>query len=161
MDDAPAEFTIRPLPPSSRDDVERLVEASVVEGFRFLARLRDEHASGANRFDGEGEVLLGVWRGEELVAVGGLNRDPYGGRPRTGRVRHVYVLPSARRAGVGRTLVRELVGRAGAWFDELVLRTDTAEAARFYEALGFRAESEVEGATHRLPLADAPARVNG
>jgi GNAT superfamily N-acetyltransferase len=161
MNDAPSEFTIRPLPPSSWGDVDRLVEASVEEGFRFLARLRDEHASSANRFDGEGEVLLGMWRGEEMVAVGGLNRDPYSGGPCTGRVRHVYVLPSARRAGVGRALVGELIGRAGGWFDELVLRTDTAEAARFYEALGFRAESEVEGATHRLSLADASARVTG
>jgi ribosomal protein S18 acetylase RimI-like enzyme len=161
MDDAPSEYTIRPLPPSAWGDVERLVEASVEEGFRFLIRLREEHASGANRFDGEGEVLLGVWRGGELVAVGGLNRDPYGGGPRAGRVRHVYVLPSARRAGVGRALVRELIDRAKISFDELVLRTDTAEAARFYEAIGFRAESEVEGATHRLSLADASARVSG
>jgi GNAT superfamily N-acetyltransferase len=160
MDDAPGEFTIRPLPPSSWGDVERLVEASVEEGFRFLARLREEHGSGANRFDGEGEVLLGVWSGEELVAVGGLNRDPYGGRPRAGRIRHVYVLPSARRSGAGRALVRELVGRAGDWFDELVLRTDTAEAARFYEAIGFRPEGEIEGATHRFPLAGAASRVS-
>jgi GNAT superfamily N-acetyltransferase len=161
MDDAPGEFTIRPLPPSSWGDVERLVEASVEEGFRFLVRLREEHTSGVNRFGGEGEVLLGVFRGGELVAVGGLNRNPYGGRPRAGRVRHVYVLPSARRTGVGRALVRELVGRAGGWFDELVLRTDTVEAARFYEAIGFRPEDEIEGATHRLPLAGVARRVSG
>ena len=153
MDDAPDGYTIRPLPASSLSDVERLVEASVREGFRFLARLRDEHASGANRFDGEGEVLLGAFRGDELIAVGGLNRDRYGGDPRTGRVRHVYVLPSARRTGAGRALVRELVRRAQPWFDQLVLRTDTAEAARFYEALGFRPEHEIESATHRRSFA--------
>jgi len=152
-------FTIRPLTTLSASGVEHLVEASVAEGFRFLARLREEYASGANRFDSEGEVLLGVFRGEELVAVGGLNRDPYGGDPRTGRIRHVYVLPSARRTGVGRALIGELIGRAGAWFDELVLRTDTVEAARFYEALGFRPEREIEGATHRLILAGASTRV--
>ena len=153
MDDELCGYETRPLPASSWGDVERLVEASVGEGFRFLVRLREELASGANRFDGEGEVLLGAWRGEELVAVGGLNRDPYSGDPRAGRIRHVYVLPSARRAGAGRALVRELIDRAGAWFDELVLRTDTAEAARFYEALGFRPEREIDGATRRLPLA--------
>lgn len=152
MDDMPNGYTIRPLPASSLSDVERLLEASLREGFRFLARLRDEHASGANRFDDEGEVLLGAFRGEELIAVGGLNRDPYAGDPRTGRVRHLYVLPSARRTGTGRALVRELVHRAQPWFDQLVLRTDTAEAARFYEALGFRPERETESATHRLPL---------
>lgn len=154
MNDVPGGYTIRPLTASSHDDLERLMEASVREGFRFLARLRDELASGANRFDGEGEVLLGAFRSEELIAVGGLNRDPYGGGPRAGRVRHLYVLPSARRTGAGRALVRELVRRAGPWFDQLVLRTDTVEAARFYEALGFRPEREIERATHRLPLAD-------
>ncbi|HEU4456292.1 MAG TPA: GNAT family N-acetyltransferase [Longimicrobium sp.] len=154
MDDIPGAYTIRPLPASSLGDVERLVEASLREGFRFLARLRDEQASGANRFDGEGEVLLGAFRGEELIAVGGLNRDPYAGDPRTGRVRHLYVLPSARRTGAGRALVRELIRRAEPWFDQIVLRTDTAEAARFYEALGFRPEREIDSATHRLPLAD-------
>ena len=161
MDNASTGYAIRPLPPSSWGDVERLVEASVGEGFRFLVRLREEHASGVNRFDGEGEVLLGVWSGVELVAVGGLNRDPYGGGPRAGRIRHVYVHPSARRAGVGRAVVRELIGRAGPCFDELVLRTDTVEAARFYEAIGFRTEGEIEGATHRLSLAGASARVSG
>lgn len=155
MDDAPDGYTIRPLPPSSLGEVERLVEASVREGFRFLARLRDEHASGANRFDGAGEVLLGAFRGEELIAVGGLDRDPYGGDPRTGRIRHVYVLPSARRTGAGRALVRALIRRAQSRFGQLVLRTDTAGAARFYEALGFRPEREIESATHRLSLAGA------
>lgn len=154
MDSVPDGYAVRPLTTFPQGDVERLVEASVREGFRFLARLREEHVSGANRFDGEGEVLLGLFRGQELIAVGGLNRDPYGGDPRTGRVRHVYVLPSARRTGAGRALVRELIRRAGPWFDQLVLRTDTAEAARFYEALGFRPEYETESATHRLPLAD-------
>jgi len=69
------------------------------------------------------------------------------------------VLPSARRTGAGRALVRELIGRAGAWFDALVLRTDTVEAARFYEAIGFRPEREIEGATHRLILAGASAPI--
>ncbi|HEU0013376.1 MAG TPA: GNAT family N-acetyltransferase, partial [Longimicrobium sp.] len=129
-----------------------LLDASAAEGFRFLARLRDEHASGRNRFDAEGEVLLGAFRGGELVGVGGLNRDPYSGDPRTGRIRHLYVLPTHRRHGTGRRLTGELLAHARHWFDRVVLRTDTAAAARFYEALGFAPEPRIPGATHSVAL---------
>lgn len=145
-------YEVRPLGAPPWPGLDVLVGASAGEGFRFLRRLREEYERGENRFDGDGEVLLGVFRGAELVAVGGLNRDPYGGRPAAGRVRHVYVLPSHRRAGVGRALVQALAARALPWFDELVLRTDTAAAARFYQALGFVPDSRVTGATHRLAL---------
>lgn len=143
---------IRHLPPGSRAGLDPLLDASIEEGFRFLARLREEDASGQNRFDQEGEVLLGIFRGADLVAVGGLNRDPYSGLPRAGRIRHVYVLPALRRGGLGRVLMEALIERARPCFDQLVLRTDTAAAAAFYEALGFSADPSIRGATHRLDL---------
>lgn len=145
-------YDIRPLGPPPWSGLNALVDASVREGFRFLARLREEFEDGRNRFAADGEVLLGMFRGLDLVAVGGLNRDPHSGRPRAGRVRHVYVLPSFRRAGVGRALMEALIARATPWFDELVLRTDTDAAARFYQALGFAPEAGIPGATHRLRL---------
>lgn len=146
-------FDIRPMGSPPWPGLDALEDASVREGLRFLPRLREEYERGENQFDQEGEVLLGVFRGAQLVAVGGLNRDPYSGRPAAGRVRHLYVLPSVRREGVGRALVQALIAHARPRFDELVLRTDTAAAARFYEALGFVPDSSIAGATHRLPAA--------
>jgi ribosomal protein S18 acetylase RimI-like enzyme len=120
------------------DALAPLLAASAAEGFRFVARLADEWASGAERFDRRGAVLLGAYDGARLVAVGGVTPDPSAGQSGFARLRHVYVLPEARRLGVGSRLVRALESEAAAWYyHALVLRTDTDGAARFYEALGY------------------------
>ncbi len=147
-------MTIHPLDPLPIRAIATLAEESMREGFRFVRRLLDEHASGQVRFDGPGEVLLGVFDGDELVAVGGVTRDPYGGDATVGRVRHVYVHPSHRRRGVGAGLIAALEAHARGHFTALVLRTDTEAAARFYEALGYAPLPPGGTATHRRELTD-------
>src|SRR5215467_4879175 len=115
-----------------------LLAESEGAGLRLVRRLVDDWESGANRFDGEGEMLLGAWSDGRLVGVGGLTVDPYGGSARTGRVRHLYVLGALRRGGIGRRLVLDMVGAARGRFDDLRLRTNNPAAARLYEGLGFR-----------------------
>lgn len=121
-------------------------------GLRFLRRLADEWASGANRFDRPGEVLFGARIRGELVAVGGLNVDPYATAPRVGRVRHVYVLSAYRRLGVGRQLVAEIVAEARGRFDSLRLSTANPAAARLYQGLGFARRADVAHCSHVLDL---------
>jgi GNAT superfamily N-acetyltransferase len=147
-------LAIRSLLPPPWPDFAPLVEESEREGFHFLARLRQEFDDGANRFDAPGEALLGCYHGAELVAVGGLNRDPYSPEPRVGRLRHLYVSPPFRRRRVGRMLVDALVAEARPHFGVLLLRTDTPAAARFYETLGFAAVA-LPYATHRMLLGGA------
>lgn len=153
MDDP---LDIRILDPFPAAAVEALVRESTREGFRFARRLVEERASGRVGFDAPGEVLLGVFAGAELVAVGGVTRDPYGGEAGVGRVRHVYVRPVHRRRGVGQALVAELEARARGHFTALVLRTDTEAAAQFYTALGYRPLAPGGTATHRRDL-DPPS----
>jgi GNAT superfamily N-acetyltransferase len=150
---------IRPLAPPPWDALEPLIAGSEGEGFRFLLRLRDEHLAGVARFDAPGEVLLGAWEGPVLVAVGGVSRDPYREEAGAGRLRHLYVRRAERRRGVGRRLVAALHARARRHFAVLRLRTDTPEAAAFYEALGYVREPPGGTATHRLDL--FPASVAG
>jgi hypothetical protein len=57
------------------------------EGFRFIERLCDEWASGANRFNDSGEALFLAVVDGQVVGVCGLNRDPYTSAPNIGRVR--------------------------------------------------------------------------
>ena len=64
------------------------------EGYDFIDTLVDDWASGANRFDGPGETLCGHMDQGLLVSVGGLNCDPFAGRPDMGRIRRVYVRPA-------------------------------------------------------------------
>lgn len=118
---------------------------AVSEGFGLITRLRQEWESGANRFDREGEALLGAFRADRLVGIGGLNRDPYMSDPRAGRLRHLYVLKDARRAGIGRILVECILGHATGNFDAVRLWTD--RAATFYDRLGFE-RVDAPKATH-------------
>ncbi len=119
------------------DGIQELRAEAAREGYRFVDKLMVEWRSGANRFTRPGEVFLGALRAANLVAVGGLNHDPYANQDGIGRLRHLYVVKSARGSGVGSALVRELLARAEGVFHSVRLRTETPEAADFYVRLGF------------------------
>ncbi len=124
-----------------------LNRAATAEGFLFLDRLVEDWISGGNRFDQTGECLWGVEMGDELVGVGGLNRDPYDPTGSMGRIRHVYVAPGHRRHGIGRVLLHALLAEAAPHYAIVRLRTYSRDAAAFYAGLGFvRVSSET--ATH-------------
>ena len=146
------DMDIRALLPPPWPLLTPLMEASRKEGFRFLLRLEQEYRSGQVCFDAAGETLLGAFEDSALVAVGGLTRDSYGEDPRSGRVRHLYVLPEWRGRGIGRMLMAEIERRAGSQFRALVLRTDTVAGARFYQALGYELLPAGGTATHRRSL---------
>jgi len=132
-------------------DITALVTEAERDGHRFMRRLQDEWESGANRFQHAGEFLLAAILDGRPIAVGGLNRDPYSSADDVGRLRHVYVAVEARRLGVGAMLVESIINRAARSFSTLRLRTATAEAAAFYERLGFQRTGE-EAATHIMRL---------
>ena len=143
---------IRELHSLPRTALAPLVAESEREGFQFLRRLVDDYDAGRVRFDGPGETLLGAYRGSELIAVGGVTVDPYSADSAVGRIRHVYVRRSERRAGVGRHLLAALEAHARGHFRALVLRTDAAAATRFYVALGYAPLPPGGTATHRREL---------
>jgi len=130
-----------------------LVQDSVGQGFNMLERLVLEYQSGVNRFDKPGEALFGVYRPKAgIVAVGGLNLNPYPDDPGAGRVRRVYVHSSFRQQGLGRAIVEAIVAEARrAHYVSLVLRAPKS-AFRFYESLGFEAVSGIDTMNHRLML---------
>ncbi len=134
-------------------DVSKLVEESEAEGYRFLRRLADQYEDGTNTFDQEGEVLYGVWdQHEHLVAIGGLNRDPYSDKSGVGRLRRFYISPDARRQGIGTKLLKKIVDHANGHFKEIVVRTDSANADAFYRANGFSGDLGLPDATHGITL---------
>jgi GNAT superfamily N-acetyltransferase len=131
--------------------VDELRTEAAGEGFRFMDKLVSEWRSDANRFARPGEVLLGAFRGADLVAVGGLNRDPYAEQDGIGRLRHLYVRKSERRSGIGSALVQQLLNHAEGVFHSIHLRTDTREAAEFYVSLEFCPVQD-KAATHAKSL---------
>jgi GNAT superfamily N-acetyltransferase len=140
---------LQELPP---DGLAELVTESERHGFRFLRRLTEEWASGINCFALPGEGLFIATSGGQTIGVCGLNIDPYTAEKRVGRVRHLYVLSAYRRNGIGGQLVREIITTAKGVFDQLRLRTENPEAARFYEGLGFRPCIGQDICTHVLML---------
>jgi GNAT superfamily N-acetyltransferase len=125
------------------------------EGYNFIDRLANEWESGMNRFDASGETLCGHLENGLLVAVGGLNRDPFAGRADVGRIRRVYVHPLRRGRGIGAALVSALIDESRVNFACVRLRAENPGAARLYERLGFEPITH-PSATHILIL-DCPA----
>ena len=135
---------LRALPTVAREAFAPLLEESLQAGITFVERLVREWEAGDNRFERPGERFFGAFDGEALVGCGGINIDPYASDPQLGRVRHVYVLARCRRVGVGSDLLKSILAHARQSFARIRLKTETLEAVRFYEALGF-ASHMVEG----------------
>jgi GNAT superfamily N-acetyltransferase len=146
------EITVARLFDLPADGIAPLVAESEREGWRFVRRLADEWAAGANRFDRPGEALLAAWADGALAGVCGLSADPYAGDPAIGRVRRLYVLGALRGRGVGRLLVQAVVQAARGRFRALRVRTESAAAGRLYERLGFMPVVGVPDCTHMLAL---------
>jgi GNAT superfamily N-acetyltransferase len=131
------------------DEIDHLIAEANADGHFFVQRLRDAWASGENRFDRPGELLLAARIDGSLVGVGGLNVDPYAQTPGVARLRHLYVARRARRLGVGSALVQHIVTAARPHFAIVRLRTDSPDAAAFYLRLGFQPTDQTD-ATHIL-----------
>ena len=127
-----------------------LAQEAREDGWAFVDRLARDWADGRNRFDKPGECCHAVWLADCLIAVGGLNLDPYAHDAETGRLRHIYVRLDWRRHGIGRALVGALL-TAPHGFRRVRLRTEGLVAAAFYERLGFSPVTSPE-ATHVLDL---------
>lgn len=134
------------------EEIVPLLETSLAEGYDLVHRLWQEYESGENRFDSNGAALFGVDGGDSLIAVGGVQLDPYLNQQDAGRVRHVYVHPAWRRAGIGRMLISALIDHSVAHFDVLTLRTPTDHGDKFYTSLGFQQEPRYDSVTHWLSL---------
>jgi len=126
------------------EGLDALLSEASAEGFTFLDCLVPDWADGSNRFCGEGEGFYAVFeQGEEgqeqLVAVGGLNRDPHLNSPEVGRLRRIYVRAPFRRRGIGAELVAAMLADARRSFLCVRLRAMNDGAARLYESFGFQA----------------------
>lgn len=147
-----SDYTVIPIDDLLAVDLSHLVEESKTDGFRFLERLVKDYQSGDNTFHQPGERLLGVYKGNVLVAIGGLNVDPFSEDVKVGRLRRFYVAKDHRRRRIGSLLIDAIIEGASDYFDVLVLHTDTEQAGTFYKAYGFSEDRRYPNATHSLIL---------
>lgn len=119
------------------DDFERLRDEAVAQGHRHVELLGQDWNSGAQRFALDGEALLAAYQDGELVGIGALAIAPTVTAEPTLRIACLFVSPSARRAGIARTIVAALVQEG---FDNAALVTansGAADADAFWQAQGF------------------------
>jgi GNAT superfamily N-acetyltransferase len=129
------------LPPG----FELLRHAADGEAYGMLAVLAKQWADGTNRFDKPGEALVAAYEGNVLVGVGAMTHDP--NIAGALRMRRFYVSSRHRRHGVGRAIAKALLDRPEVAGKTITLNAPQAEAARFWEALGFIRDDR-DGHTH-------------
>jgi hypothetical protein len=117
--------------------LEEMLAEAQREGYKFLDTLLREWESGKNRFDSPGEALCGYLDHGVLLAIGGLNLDPFLNDPSIARIRRVYVREAWRNQGIGAALLDNLINIARQNFRCVRLRADSPRAARLYERKGF------------------------
>lgn len=134
-------------------DLERLVQESEKEGYRFVARLVNEIKDESNLFNRPGEGLFCVKNDAgSIIAIGGINQSPFDTTSGVGRLRRFYVAEGARREGVGTLLLQSIVEHAKKHFTEITVRTDSSKADAFYRACGFTFDDSASETTHFLIL---------
>jgi GNAT superfamily N-acetyltransferase len=144
----PRSITIRPLVDAAV--LAELATDAEANGWRMVSRLIVEWADGSNRFTAPGErAYVAVSVDERPIAVGGLNVDPFAEDLTVGRIRRLYVARGQRRKGVASALMETLMDDAAGHFRMVHLRTDSPEAAAFYEAIGFARVAGDPNCTHR------------
>ncbi|MBO1625650.1 GNAT family N-acetyltransferase [Bacillus arachidis] len=133
-------------------DIIHLIEESRKEGFNFLLKLINEYKNKTNTFSKRGECLYGIFQGDALIGIGGINQDPYAKVKAIGRLRRFYISKECRRKGLGNLLLKRILSDAKEHFQIVVLYTDTKQASQFYISNGFMKSERYQGSTHYLRL---------
>jgi GNAT superfamily N-acetyltransferase len=148
-----SDYMINKIEDLSPEEITEILLESKKEGFRFVERLLKDYLDGTNKFNKTGEALYGIYNKEKvLLAVGGLNIDPFSNETSVGRVRRFYVKKEYRQNGLGKLLLQQIITEAKVHFQVLVLHTDTEQAAQFYQRLGFTKRNLYQNSTHYLYL---------
>lgn len=136
-------------------DLTVLRREGMAEGHHFIERTLTEWDDGSNRFDMNGEGFFIARSNQTVVGMCGLNIDPFLTDPTIGRIRHLYVLPSFRRRGIGKKLMEACLHLAQSSCDRVRLRTFDGQPADFYVSIGFNTVEE-DTATHSLQIGHWP-----
>ena len=136
--DADHQIDLRQMANELPAGFEGLLDASLTEGVRNLARLGEDWRSGLERFDRNGSALFAAFQGELLIGIAGTSREQNYSSPAM-RMRRLFVRPDWRRKGVARLLAQRCMSRGLAFANTLTCNARASPAAGpFWESMGFR-----------------------
>jgi GNAT superfamily N-acetyltransferase len=138
------------LAESLPDGFEALRQEASAESYRFIEGLREEWLAGRYGSADERFVTFAAFHEGELAGIGALTPDPYDPAPDLLRVRHVYVRPLHRGAGIGRVLAAALIQQGLDLAPRLSLRAADPRATVFWEANGFAPDTSGTRRSHLL-----------
>ena len=130
------------------EDISKLREESIKEGFNIINRLINDYKSGKNKFNQKGEALIVCEIDDKIVGICGLNIDPI--NTKRARIRRLYVLPQFRNKKIGKKLVVELINYSINYFKTVSVNIGELNISKFYENLGFKVYDKEKGITHLL-----------
>jgi GNAT superfamily N-acetyltransferase len=130
-------------------DIKHIEDMAKKEGYNLINRLVTDYDSGENKFDREGEKLIGFVMDDMIVALCGLNIEPT--NIQYGRIRRLYVLPAYRNQGIGTELVNHLIEYARHYYKGVVVNIGNLPVNHFYESIGFNSANN-PSFTHLLLL---------
>jgi GNAT superfamily N-acetyltransferase len=114
----------------------RLQATAKAEGYDFLDRLAVRWRGGAYLDDRDASVFC-TFADDAVIAIGAQTFDEYEPSRERRRIRHFYVRPDMRRAGMGRALAGALIQQAFALAPVLALRATHDLSRVFWDAMGF------------------------
>lgn len=127
---------------------EIIKQESIQENFNFLVRLEKDWIENKNRFSKQGEALYKVTLDHKLIAIGGINIDPFKNDSEIGRLRRFYVKKSHRKQKIGSCLIKHILSESKTHFTSIRLKTDNEIASKFYLTLGFKSLDKDVNASH-------------
>jgi hypothetical protein len=71
------EYSIVEIPIANIPLLQLLADEAFIDGDKFVQKTIDEWKSGTNAFSKDGEKFWGIIIGDNCIACGGLNQDPY------------------------------------------------------------------------------------
>lgn len=129
------------------DELEYLASDALEDGYKIVRKTIDQWKDGTNQFSDYREVLYGVRKDDHIVAIGGINIDPYLMDEDVGRLRHVYVHRAYRESGIARAILEKILDEKANNFRVLRLFARNEHAMQLYEEYGFKKVVEFK-ATH-------------
>lgn len=141
------DYNIVKLNSETIHQLEQLAKDALQDGYKIVRRTIDQWVSGENQFDKYQEVLYAVEIDQSIVAIGGINIDPYLMDDDIGRVRHFYVHRQYRQKGIARALLELVLKEKAAHYTVIRLTTNNEAAMQLYEEFGFKKVVEFK-ATH-------------
>lgn len=141
-----AKLVIRPVNPTDQVKAKTLILDGLIEWWGTLDPTLNPDLDDIARHYAD-EIFLVAYQGADLVGTGALIKED----GRTGRVVRMSVAKSARRQGIGKQILNELIQHGtNRGYQRIVLETTATwtSTVAFYERYGFRTTHFANGDRH-------------